>query len=84
MNEGDPTFGNSTYPVSVPENTTANSEVVLLDVTDTDDGSDGKMVLRGQLKIMLVVIGDTYDGSEGKTCVKGSVHDYVGSCLGKF
>ena len=62
MNEGDPTFGSGTYTVSVQEDTAANSEVVLLDVTDADDGSDGKTVLRVQLKIILVVIGETYDG----------------------
>ena len=77
MNEGDPTFGSATYTVSVPEDTAANSEVVLLDVTDTDDGSDGKTVFRGQLKIILVDIGDTYDGTEGKTCLKESVQDYM-------
>ena len=49
MNEHDPTFGSGTYPISLGEDSVLDTQVVLLDVTDSDDGSDGKTGRSGSL-----------------------------------
>ena len=43
-NDNNPVFGESTYSVSVPENSPPNTPVIRLNATDPDEGTNGQVV----------------------------------------